>query len=208
VNMEDQEQFTFAGYADMHLFLGECHGNAREAMRRYRVPCANTVRGVHHRLREMGSFHPLGHDVGRSWKVAHEETVLDAAGDDPRQVAGRMGILHMSLWRVLGDHGLQPYHVERVQHLLKTDGPPRVAFCQWLLLECSNNPQLLSSVLFTDEASFTRNGIVNVDNVHMWADENLHTTRIARHQHQFSINLWVGLLGHYYLLEDVPSATN
>jgi hypothetical protein len=121
VNMVDQEQFTFAGFADMHLLLGECHGIASEAMRRYRAPRANTVRGVDRRLRETGSFHTRGHDVWRVRRDAHEEAVLDAVGDDPKQVAGHMGIPHVSVWCVLRDHGLHPYHVQRVQHLLETD---------------------------------------------------------------------------------------
>jgi hypothetical protein len=202
VNMLNQEQFSLAEFADMHLLLGEYHGNASGAMRWYRerypnrrVPCANTAHGVDRRLRETGSFHPRGYDVGRPRRVAHEEAVLDTVGDDPRQVTGRMGIPHMSVWRVLRDHGLHPYHMQQVQQLLKTDGSPRVTFFQWLLLKCANNAQFLSSVLFTDEASFTRDGIVNVHIVHMWADGNRHTTRVARHQHQFSINVCFGLLG-------------
>jgi len=46
--------------------------------------------------------------------------------------------------------------------------------------------------LFTDEAMFTRDGIFNFHNVHMWAHANPHTIREAKHQTTFSINVWAG----------------
>ena len=37
------------------------------------------------------------------------------------------------------------------------------------------NPTNVASVMFTDEASFTRKGITNAHNNRYWAEENLHT---------------------------------
>jgi hypothetical protein len=56
------------------------------------------------------------------------------------------------------------------------------------------NPFFVSSVLFTDEAAFTRNGKINFHN-HVWAEENPHTVVQSRYQQQFSINVWVGIIG-------------
>ena len=52
------------------------------------------------------------------------------------------------------------------------------------------------NILFTDEASFTRDGINNSRNVHMWSDENPHETRITHCQRRFSVNVWCGVLGN------------
>jgi hypothetical protein len=61
--------------------------------------------------------------------------------------------------------------------------------------QCALNPFFVSSVLFTDEAAFTRNGIINFHNNHMWAEENPHAVIQSRHQQQFSINVWAGIVG-------------
>jgi hypothetical protein len=57
------------------------------------------------------------------------------------------------------------------------------------------NPFFVSSVLFTDETAFTRNGIINFHNNHVWAKENPHAVVQSRHQQQLSINVWEGIIG-------------
>ena len=42
---------------------------------------------------------------------------------------------------------------------------------------------------------FTRDGMFNFHNVHIWAHANPHTIREARHQTTFSINVWGGIVG-------------
>jgi hypothetical protein len=53
----------------------------------------------------------------------------------------------------------------------------------------------LSLVLFKDEADFTRDGIVNFHSLHTWADVSPHNILESRHQQQFSLNVWAGMLG-------------
>lgn len=60
-------------------------------------------------------------------------------------------------------------------------------------------PLFLSRVLFTDEAAFTRDGIVNFHNTHVWAYENPHAILQARNQHRFSINVWAGIVGDHLI---------
>jgi len=38
---------------------------------------------------------------------------------------------------------------------------------------------LLSVILFSDEASFTRDGVNNLRNVHMWSHDNPHETSVT-----------------------------
>jgi hypothetical protein len=67
------------------------------------------------------------------------------------------------------------------------------------------NPFFVSSVLFRDEAAFTRNGIINFHNNHMWAEENPHTVVQSRHQQQLSINVWAGIIGDVLVYPHVLS---
>ena len=75
---------------------------------------------------------------------------------------------------------------------LSVDLQQRITFCQWLL-RCNQDPQFLCNILFTDEASFTRDGINNVYNIHVWRNENPHTIIASRYQYRFSVNERVGI---------------
>ena len=60
-------------------------------------------------------------------------------------------------------------------------------------------PRFPSQVLFTDEASFTREGILNLHNLHMWSGNNPHITRQGRYQVRFAVNVWAGILGEHLI---------
>ena len=55
------------------------------------------------------------------------------------------------------------------------------------------HPELLNAILFTDEASFTRDGVNNLRNVHTWAQRNPHATCVTHFQRRFSLNVWCGM---------------
>jgi hypothetical protein len=61
-------------------------------------------------------------------------------------------------------------------------------------LSCVSNvlPVVLTTalvIIFTDEAYFTRDGIQNFHDQHLWADENPHAILPSHHQQRFSINI-------------------
>ena len=62
----------------------------------------------------------------------------------------------------LHEENLHPYHDHRV-HLGPGDPAQCMDLCHWI----TAHPQQLSVILFTDEASFTRDGINNSRNVHV-----------------------------------------
>jgi methylthioribose-1-phosphate isomerase len=61
------------------------------------------------------------------------------------------------------------------------------------------NTQFPVNILFTDEVGFTRDGTAIFHNTHAWVDDSLHTTMTSQHQHRFSTNMWVGILGDQLL---------
>ncbi|GFX13195.1 transposase-like protein [Trichonephila clavipes] len=67
---------------------------------------------------------------------------------------------------------------------------------------CSNELQIPffeASVLFTDEASFSREGIFNTHNSHSWAAANPHVTRTRAAQDRFLVNVWADILGDHLI---------
>ena len=77
-------------------------------------------------------------------------------------MASLIGVSRMQVWRTLHEEDLYPYHDHMVQHLEPGDHAQRMDLCHWM----TAHPGLLSVILFTDEASFTRDGINNSRNVH------------------------------------------
>lgn len=192
----------------MHFVYGLADGNAAEARRLYqerfpnrRCPDRKTFENIHRLLCEYGTFKPRGGNGGRprSTTPEEEEEILDSVEDTPqistRQVARQVAIPHWIVWKVLREQGLYPYHLQPVQALLQTDYPARVTFCQWFLEQCVGNPDFSGCIFFTDEAQFTRDGIINFHNQHVWADDNPHAVVPSRSQQRFSLNIWAGILG-------------
>jgi hypothetical protein len=106
----------------------------------------------------------------------------------------QVGVTHSTVWRVLREQ-LYPYHLQRVQALSLQDYPAGVMFCQWFLQYCFTNPNFPAFVIFVDEAQFTRDGIQNFHEHHLWADENPHAILPSHHQQRFPINIWVSIYG-------------
>ena len=109
-----------------------------------------------------------------------------------RRVASRIGVSRMQVWLTLREDELYPYHDQRVQHLEPGDHTQRMDLCHWV----TAHPELLSLILFTDEASFNRDGINNLRNVHRWSHRNPHGTCVIHFQRRFSMNVWCGVVGN------------
>lgn len=201
--------YSNAEFTDMHFMYGRANGNATEARRLYavaypnrRLPSRQVFQRIHQRLRESGSFQARVNDRGRTRFVrtpATEERVLRIVQDNPRvsvRSIARMNDISFSVvWRILREQLLHPFHIQRVQALNPNDYGPRREFCQWLLQKLRRFPDFSSHILFTDEASFSKDGYVNFHNEHEWMEENPHSVIQARHQIRFSINVWAGILG-------------
>lgn len=194
----------------MHLCYGEAHRNSREARRIYQqryplrhIPSHPTFQEVDRRLRETGCFKPPKSDSGRLRRVRTpntEDIILQAVDNDPhvstRRISRAVGVNHVSVWQTLKEQLLHPYHLQKIHHLRReTDYRPRIQFSQWLVHECNINPNFIGNILFTDEASFTRDGVFNFHNMHEWSDENPHAIHVRNHQFGFSINVWIGMVG-------------
>jgi len=107
-------------------------------------------------------------------------------------MASRIGVSRMQVWRTLHKKDLYPYHDQMVHHLEPGDHAQLFDLCHWI----TAHPELLSVILFSDEVSFTRDGINNSRNVHKWSHEIPHETRVTNFRRRFSVNVWCGVLGN------------
>lgn len=194
--------------AEIHFMYGKADGNAALARRLYQerypqrqCPDRKTFVRLHSRLCEYGTFTAPGLGRGRPRSTTPEvqEEILEAVDRTPsistRRLALQVNVPHTTVWRLLKEYQLYPYHLQRVQALSPADYPARVRFCQWFLQQCGVNPNFSAVVLFTDEAQFTRDGITNFHNQHVWSQENPRATVVSHHQVRFSLNMWAGIIG-------------
>ena len=73
-----------------------------------------------------------------------------------RRTVSRIGVSRVQVRRTLHEEKLHPYD-QMVQHLEPVDLAQRMDFCHGI----TSHPKLLSIILFTDEASFTRDSIIH-----------------------------------------------
>ena len=83
---------------------------------------------------------------------------------------------------------MYPYHIQHLQH---ADMFTLLELCRWI----NSNSNMIRNILFVDEAHFTRNGVNNTRNSHLWDRDNPHRTVESNYQHRFSVNVWCGVIG-------------
>ncbi|KAJ8883689.1 hypothetical protein PR048_015543 [Dryococelus australis] len=77
-----------------------------------------------------------------------------------------VGVGHSTILRVLHENRMHPYHSRKVHVLSERGYVPRVTFCERFLHENNVSPNFTSTVLFTEETRFTRDGMFNRRNGH------------------------------------------
>ena len=142
-------------------------------------------------MRECGTL-PSAHvlsERARKQNMEEQGNILDMVHRSPtastRRLSARIGVS-----RTLHEDGLYPFHPQPVQNLHPGDSAMHLEFCHWL----HTNRHLLPLILFTDEATFTRNGINNTSKSHRWSHENPHGTVETNFQRRFSINVWCSMI--------------
>ena len=99
------------------------------------IPSQNFFSILHWRLVKTSSFQR----AGREWvRIAQtpdiKQTVLQQMQETPSMnilsLVHTVRISHSSIRRILREHGMYPFHVQRVQALLLDDYAPRPAFAQ------------------------------------------------------------------------------
>ena len=183
--------FSHVEYCDMHFVYGFCNGNARAAVDEYqrrfpdrRIPSRGVFTRINQTLRDTACLPSVAvrseKEVVR--KINTRENILQMVQRSPRLSTRRMacciGVSRMQVWRNVHEEDLYHYHDQRVQHLEPCDHAQRMELCRWI----TAHPELLSVILLTDEASFTRDGINNSRNVRTWSHENPRETRVTNCQ--------------------------
>lgn len=209
--MPRHNDFSTSEMRDMICVFAQTNFSGLAAARRYlqlypnrRQPNHKLFRNLYNRLGETGSFRTQRHNSAtKTISVEQEEEVLVRISENPdmstRRLRAATGIRQPSIWRILHKEKLHPYHFTPVQNLLPQDLPARLRFAQFLHDKQNADRNFLDKILFTDEATFTRRGVFNRRNNHLWDSENPHAIRERHFQHEFKINIWCGVISDFFI---------
>lgn len=184
----------------LQIVVGQPH---RTCMRRdIQQGVFPVIISLHQGLAETGSFERASRNRVRTARTPPVELnvlqqVLESTST--QSLARTVGVSCSSVWRILREHNMHPFHMQRVQGLQPEDYAPRIAFAHWYLGMCATDPLFPAVVLFSDEASFTREGIFNTHNAQVWAEENPHVIRRRAAQTRFSVNVCAGIIGDHLI---------
>ncbi|GFQ95022.1 uncharacterized protein TNCT_19731 [Trichonephila clavata] len=98
--------------------------------------------------------------------------------------------VHKLLW----SERLYSFRCTTVQGLKLDDRQKRVTFCEWLLQQQNTGNGFIAHIMWTDEAYFTRDGVFNYRNSHMWSQVNPHAIRPQKNQERGCLNVWAAIL--------------
>ena len=187
---------------DMHLVYGDTYQNGRRAVRMYaerfpqrRHPAHTMFQRLDQRLRERGSLRSNMSGIGRPSSLTRdvEKAILGLVEDEPsissREILRRVELNQSTELRILHDQLLYAFHPQCVQCLNLEDYAGRCRFCEWFLHQSAVVPDFESCVLFSEESAFTKDGIFNTHNQHIWDQINPLAFTIRSHQVRFIINI-------------------
>lgn len=199
-------EYTLEEYTDIHMYYGRADGNTCEGRRIYqelypqlKVPNVKTFTRVHQRLRTTCSLRQTksgGYDQRDPDLVVK---IMQHIEEDPststRAIAAAEGVSRNTVWKILKEQQMHPYHFQRVQALEAGNLEGRLTFLTWMLQQISADRHFSSKILFTDKATFTKHGVQNCYNDHLWATKNpravVSRTRSGNFQLMFGLELSV-----------------
>lgn len=138
-------------------------------------------------------------------KVHHE--IQEDCHTSVRRNALHTGLSLKTTHNILKDGHFHPYKMKVMQELKLTgdnnDLVRRKNMCLWLRQEIENDSDFLRKIMWTDEATFTLNGIVNRQNFRVWDDQNPYWHVGSKNQSAPKVCVWIGridvhLIGPYF----------
>lgn len=194
----------------MIFVLGECDKNCFLASRVYRQrypelrhPKEACFKLLIDRFSETGSVSYRKHTRPPVVLTEeNEEIIMTAVVENPhistRELSRNHEISRTTIRRILKKNKFHPYHFQLHQELLPRDFIQRRRHCTWLINKINNDRHFLNKILYSDEATFHRNGTVNRHNYHYYSDENPHLSR-STSQQRWSLNVWGGIIDNYVI---------
>lgn len=109
-----------------------------------------------------------------------------------RKLSARMDVSQRTIIRMLRKISYKAFRPRLTHGLLPGDEVRRDQFCVMLSTQAEEDPDLLDSIWWTDEACFKLNGMVNRHNCVYWASENPND-HLTTQLNQPGLTVWGGI---------------
>lgn len=190
---------------DMLQVFFECNKNRLQAVRRYsarfpdrEVPDSKIFQRIEKNLRNYGSF-TKPKTQKRKFSEDKELDVLLAVQENSRtsirEIAHNIGISKTTVHGILRKHKLKPYIARKVHALEQNDPGRRIQFCCFYLNALEQDPNFYRRIIWSDECTFSNNGIFNRNIHRQWSADNPRFVIENNFQRRFNVNVWCGILG-------------
>ena len=175
-------------------------------------PDSRTIKAINSKFNSAGFVQRLSFrrspTVRTPDKVAEIESIVEETPTKSvRKISSEVQLSYGTTRSIMKDDlSLHPYKPIVTQGLKADDFPTRLSYSNWFLSEYQQNPGFLRNLLFTDEALFHLNGMVNKQNVRFWSTDNpkelQETKKFSPH-----VNVWIAIgarhiFGPYFFFEE------
>ncbi len=122
--------------------------------------------------------------------------VANVIRENPQSTVRRNGskLSKRSFYRILKfDLKMKPYKMQIKHQLLSADFDRRLAFSNWIL---ERRPRFFEQMIFTDEAAFSMEGVVNTQNTRHWSIEAPEGYVYEKSIRREKVSVWAGVCGN------------
>jgi hypothetical protein len=161
------------------------------------IPQRETIRHLYQRFCETGSTADYARTGRPSMSEKRAEDVSHFVEENPqssiRKISAELGYSRTSVERTLhSDLHLFPYKLQVTQKLEGEDFSHRVAMCEELLEKIDSDHLFLENLIFSDEATFYLDGLVNRHNCRIWGSSPPQE-HLCQSQSSPKVNVWIAL---------------
>ena len=168
-----------------------------------RAPISHgTAAAVNTLFDETGSVIKVVHQNSQPRRIhphPEDNDILAANRANPcmslRDIASQLNINKDKVRRCFVRHKIKPFKPKFLHTLKEGDDNKRLDYCYWAQGNFLNDWNFLNKIMFTDEATFTTNGVVSSQNCRYWAADNPHWIINCKDQYSQKVNVWCGILG-------------
>lgn len=150
----------------------------------------------------------------KSYDQEETDKVLHVTAEQPttsvRRSSLQSGVDFNATFGILKQGRYHPYKLAIMQELKINDNIARLQLCYFFRDKLQECPHFLQLVLFSDEATFTTNGVFNRQNFRMWATSNPHWGVGIKNQAHEKVTVWLGqmddkLIGPFFFNGNVTA---
>ena len=181
----------------------------REIYGRHNRPTELAIRNLIKKFESTGSVCDVKHPTRQKRKRTQEniDAVNESVSEEPElsitRRSQRLGLSYGTTWNILHkDLSFKAYKIQLTQEIKPNDHLLRRNFADWALEKLETDPFFYEKIIFSDEAHFCLNGLVNKQNCRILANENpntVHETPLHPQKLTVWCAFWYGsIMGPYF----------